>query len=99
MNAPLAILKVYQADRELFVDPAIDDWRGGNGDLFRMMRDVWRKAGAEKATVLEIHDWEIIRRTRLYAAPSYGAGTWQTHVRRWARQIPATLEDPQASLF
>jgi hypothetical protein len=99
MNSALCYIPITMADRACLEDPAIDDWRGGNGDLFRMMREVYRTALEQGQRMMAIVDWEIVRRIRLYSAASYGSGTWQTHVRRWRQYVPDSLQDPQGSLF
>jgi len=95
MVTPLCWIPVTAEDRALFVEPALETWEGGMPDLIRLLRAGWVREG--KTRRMPVEDYPTYARIKHYAS-SYGAGTWQTHIDRWARQLPV-VSDPQGGLF
>lgn len=83
-------------DVRLFEDRArVDAWEGGFADLIRAMRANWELHGPNKMCV---EDFATYQRLQHYGN-DFGAGTWQTIIKRWSDQMPAAIVDPQGDLF
>jgi hypothetical protein len=91
------LIDVDDETRALFLDrERVDGWEGGMPELIRHMRDRWVEWGS--GDVMPVDDYRTYRRIQHYAN-DYGEGTWQRHIKRWARHLPGNVQDPQGALF